>query len=182
MNEGDEKQAIKILVAQINTSYTLFNWDSLLTDKLVAHDILLKVLNNIDFILQNYKLSNSSKDELKKVLDNPINTYSLDNSLKNEYKQLLFDINIEDLNNDSTLFYYNYTKKWFKEMVYNRIKNKGQTSDVEFNKYDELNYSKSNIIWQILWKEYLIPSYESQYNNIDKLNKFRLDLIDKLNK
>jgi len=182
MKEGDENNSIKILVAQINTAYVLLNWDSLLIDKLIAHSVLSKAFDNIDYILENYELNNNLKNELYKSLNNNIDRSIFDDSLKNEYKELIYNLDINWLPNVSTLFIADYTINWFKEIAFFRIKNKGRIWDSEFNKYNEVNYFKSNIIGQILWRNFLIPSYETQYKKIDELNDLRLKLINEINK
>lgn len=185
INNNNEAKAIEILQAQINTLYTMLEWDSNIIDTLVAITWLKIWFENIDLLIKNYKLSDNSKNLLLSLLNRDINKNSLDNSLKNDHKWLLkeglWNINkwlvLEWIN--TTLFSYEETKKWFNEIVHDKINNNWIVSDIILDKYSKLNFIKSNIIWQVLWF-YSDVSYTSQYKKLSDLNNFRKDLILKL--
>lgn len=178
INNNNEDKSIEILQAQINTLFTILKWDSSLIETLVAMTCLKMWFENIDLIIENYELSNNSKNILLSLLDKEINFSSLNNSLKNEHKFALQYI--KKLSSNTTLYDFDYTNKWFEEIVFNRINNKWVISNSLLEKYKKLNFFKKNIIGQVLWQWNIDTSYESQYKKLWDLNNFRKEIIKKI--
>lgn len=180
INSNNEKKAIEILQAQVHMLFTMLEWDGPMIETLTAITCLKIWFESIDFIINNYKWSDNFRNKLLSILDKEIDFSSMDNALKNDLK-IQFDL-IKDLKsiNYMTLYNSDYTEKWFAEIWYNIIKNKWKIPEHISNKYKNVNFLKSNIIGQVLWKWVYDTSYESQYKKLLDLEKYRKNLAGKL--
>lgn len=173
MVNNNEEKAIEILQAQINTLYTILEWDTSLIETLVAITCLNIWFENIDLLIKNYKLSNNSQNVLLSVLNRDINNESFNNSFKNELKFILNYL--PEWISKTTLYNYKETKKWLEAITYIHINNNWFISDKEWEKF-KFNILKSNFIGQVIWKPSIDVDYNNLYKKLSDLNNFRKDL------
>ena len=178
LNSNEEKKAIDLINAQINTSLTMADWDTWLIDVLVAITTLKLSLENLDLVLNNFSLTEESKKQLKNTLSKNINySAQFENIFKNEHKSA--SQFIETLPGTTTLYNHDYTMRWFEEMVYDITKNKWELSESILVKYQKINYLKKNQLWQLFWTGYN-TSYKSQYNKIVDMGYIIEKLLNQL--
>jgi hypothetical protein len=182
INNNQEEKSIEILQAQINTLYTMLEWDSILFDKLVSITYLNILFENIEFIIENYELSDSSKNIFIWLLNREINKKSLNYSFIIEYSYFLLNIKNMWLNDNTNVYNHKYTKKWIKEIHYYRIINNWELPESIIKKYENINYFKSNILGQKFFLDAVNSSFISQYNRLNELENFRKELIFNLEK
>lgn len=179
LNNNQEQKAIELLNAHIQVLWTMLDGDTERLDYSLIQTGLWSLLNHLDFILDNFEISQESKVTLVLSLQREIDyIYWLDNSIKNEYKSLSKHLGYNTIEY-LTMYHKNYTMRGYEEITYNSIKNKWKISDEMMQKYWKVNWFKSNQFWQRILSTLVLP-YERFYQESEKLNNLRIQIIEKL--
>lgn len=203
INNNQEEKAIELLVSNINISYTILNWDAWLITSLSSITSLSLSYGIVDLLINNFELNTESKNKLFSALNREVKKEFLDNWLIIDNiitLKYLKKINDEFNSNwlRSSLFDYEYTKKIFQEFRYYSIKsNEKDLSYDLYNDYEKImdfyrvkyeypimekrDFFKKNIIWKILFHSSYL-TYNPQYKRLYDLEKYRIELLEKLNK
>ena len=156
-------------------------------------------LEALEYLIDNYNLSNELKEKIKLVLEKEIDEWLTKNGLKWEYKTY-----VEILEKSTSYYDIDKTivdkKTWKREYVYKEISQilkifflySDNESKILLKKY---NYDMINNNWKrwffsvetninnYLWRKiinYINPSYTSQFKKEQDLRKLRSDILEKL--
>jgi len=120
---GEEEKGIALLDAQLRTLQIQLVGDSDLIDTFVAISLLKESLNHVTSVLKNFSLSGGSKKILETTLSSELDHRGImDNSLKNEYKKTRKYL--ARIPSETTFFNKEYTDRGFRELAFEKIKNK----------------------------------------------------------
>jgi len=181
LNNKEENKAIELLDAQIDTSLTMLDWDTSLISILVAVTNLWISLDNLDIILNNFSLTEKSKEVLKNTLSKKLDYSAIfEDMFKSEHNYKILTM-FDTLPSNTTLYNHDYTFKWFFEVEYYMAKNKWEIPENIISKYEKINYFQKNILWQIIWKNGYRVTYKSQYNKLVNVDTKIESLLSKIN-
>ena len=174
-------------------------YDSNLIWVLVNFTINRINLEALEYLIDNYNLSNELKEKIKLVLEKEIDEWLTKNGLKWEYKTY-----VEILEKSTSYYDIDKTivdkKTWKREYVYKEISQilkifflysdneskillKKYFYDMINNNWKRLFFSVETNINNYLWRKiinYINPSYTSQFKKEQDLRKLRSDILEKL--
>ncbi len=176
---GEEEKGIALLDAQLRTLQTQLAGDADLISTVSAISFLKESLNHVTMVLKNFPLSENSKKTLENTLSLELDHMGImDNSLKNEYKKI--GKYLVMIPTETTFFDKDYTDRGFREMTFEKIKNKGEISDAMLEKYIlPLPIGKGNALGWVLWRT-MDSTYGRQYEKMAELAAIRTSVVEAL--
>lgn len=174
----------EIWIAKLVTNYKLWEylmyWENQSVIWLLVWITITQItLNEMNFIVDNYKLDSPSKKLLSDNLKNEINIdWPYSNALKQEYKYI--NMNVLQLINLKTplLFDGSEMNTIRANVYYNNIENKFEELDI-LEKKIESDFFRKNYVSSQLWIWNWI-NFKKQYEKLIKLNENRMGILNKL--
>jgi len=159
----------------------LEKWDFKLIEVMLLRTLLNINLKNLDYIMENYNLSNENKDTIKQnLLSIDINNELYKNAFKREYQlasETLFDSFFWELEIQKVFLH----KLFYSEKDTKNILRKGNYDLVEnWSTNIQIKRNWRNFLWRILLQGWLDVDYISQYEKIDKLNALKQGILEKI--
>lgn len=182
IEEGNEKKWVEVFTNNNNFIVELLEeWDFKLIEVMTLRTLLNINLKNLDYIIENYNLSNENKDFIKQdLLSIDIDKKLYNNAFKREYQfmsEVLFDrffweLEIKKVFIHKLFYSQKDTLNLLKKMYYQLVEN----WEIDL----QIKRNGSNFLWRTLLQSSYSISYDSQYEKIDQINELKQSLLKKL--